>query len=64
MQKNKCSGRPPGRKKTAKIEVSIEPKTKEIFFSILQQNGKCASVEICNWIDAFIKSSNTLEDPK
>ena len=43
-------GRPAGRKKTAKIEVVIEPAIKERFMQLLASEGKTASVEIGAWI--------------
>lgn len=58
MNTKKCYGRPPGRKKTAKIEISIEPEIKEEFMMLLHQEGKSASVEICGWIRAFIKAKS------
>lgn len=51
-------GRPTGRKKTAKIEITIEPSVKEEFMKILHEEGKMASVEIGIWIREFIKSKN------
>ncbi len=49
-------GRPSGRKKTAKIEVSIEPEIKDEFMKLLHEEGKTASVQICSWIREYIKS--------
>ena len=59
MEKTKMSncGRPAGRRKTAKIEISIEPGIKEEFMELLHQEGKTASVEICQWIREYIKSN-------
>lgn len=48
-------GRPAGRKKTAKIEVVIEPAVKEAFMKIIASEGKTASVEIGCWIRQYIK---------
>ena len=53
---NNC-GRPAGRKKTAKIEVSIEPSIKKEFMDILHRDGKAASIEIGQWIREYIKNS-------
>lgn len=50
-------GRPAGRRKTAKIEISIEPAVKEEFMELLHTEGKSASVEICQWIRDYIKNS-------
>lgn len=52
----KNSGRPLGRVKTAKIEISIEPEIKDEFMEILRQEGKKASIEIGVWIREYIKS--------
>jgi len=48
-------GRPPGKKKTAKIEISIEPEIKEQFMTRIHAEGKSASVEICTWIRDYIR---------
>lgn len=48
-------GRPRGKIKTAKIEIAIEPEVKEEFMSLLQEEGKKASTEICRWIRDYIK---------
>ncbi|MGM9635596.1 MAG: antitoxin [Candidatus Avispirillum sp.] len=58
VKKSHC-GRPAGRKKTAKIEVVIEPSVKEEFMKIISDEGKTASVEIGSWIRAYIKKVNT-----
>lgn len=52
---NNC-GRPAGRRKTAKIEISIEPAIKKEFMQLLYQDGKTASVEIGQWIREYIKN--------
>ena len=52
--KKNSGGRPAGRRKTAKIEVSIEPKIKEEFMSLLRKQGKTASVEIGVWIREYL----------
>ncbi len=54
---SKC-GRPQGRKKTSKIEISIEPSIKDEFMTLLHGEGKTASSEICSWIRAYIQNSN------
>ncbi len=51
-----CPGRPPGRKKTAKIEIVIEPEIKDQFMQLIHKEGKSASVEICTWIREYIKT--------
>lgn len=55
MDKTNVGGRPRGRKKTSKIEVSIEPNIKEEFMRILSAEGMTASGQICNWIREYIK---------
>lgn len=57
MRKQSSCGRPPGRKKTSKIEVTIEPNVKNTFMNLLHENGKSASVEIGNWIKAYIEKN-------
>lgn len=57
MVKQSNCGRPAGRKKTSKIEVSIEPEVKETFMQLLHQDGKTASVEIGRWIRDYIKEN-------
>jgi len=45
-KKTKTYGRPPGKIKTAKIEIAIEPEIKEEFMDLLKDEGKKASIEI------------------
>ncbi len=54
-------GRPAGRKKTAKIEVVIEPAIKERFMQLLASEGKTASVEIGAWIRQYIRNRQAEE---
>lgn len=54
-QASSACGRPAGRKKTAKIEVVIEPAVKEAFMKLLAEEGKAASVEIGCWIRQYIQ---------
>ncbi len=54
---NKNIGRPAGRRKTAKIEIAIEPEVKEEFMDLLHDEGKTASVQIGLWIRDYIKNS-------
>ena len=58
IKKNNC-GRPAGRIKTAKIEISIEPTptVKDEFMTLLRKEGKTASVEIGLWIREYIKNN-------
>lgn len=60
--KNGCGGRPSGKKKTAKIEIVIEPHIKQTFMTLLHNDGKSASVEIGNWIREYIKNNSTNEN--
>lgn len=53
-----CGGRPSGRVKTAKIEVTIEPEIKNAFMDILRAEGKKASTEIGIWIREYIKENS------
>lgn len=53
--KNSLGGRPPGRKKTAKIEIVIEPEVKSEFMNLMRKEGKMASIEIGTWIKDYIK---------
>ena len=62
MKEHKNCGRPAGRKKTAKIEISIEPEIKNQFMDILHGEGKSASVEIGLWIRDYIKKNNLGEE--
>ena len=56
MEKNiKQCGRPAGRKKTAKIEISIEPEVKELFMEICYNEGITASAHLYQYIRKFIK---------
>lgn len=55
-------GRPVGRKKTSKIEVSIEPEIKEEFMRQLKAEGKNASAEICQWIRKYIKEQKEVKN--
>lgn len=60
-KKNNC-GRPAGRLKTAKIEISIEPSVKDEFMNLLRSEGKTASVEIGLWIRDYIKNNSPKEE--
>ena len=58
---SKTCGRPPGRIKTAKIEVAIEPEIKNEFMELLRSEGKKASIEIGMWIREYIKNKKHKE---
>ncbi|MCM3737267.1 hypothetical protein ACFTSE_08470 [Bacillus cereus] len=51
---DKSVGRPKGKKKTAKIEVTIEPQLKEEFMNMLHKNNEYASIVIRDWIIDYI----------
>jgi hypothetical protein len=57
IKKDSKVGRPPGRKKTTKIEILLEPELKESFMKNLQQENKCASIQIREWIVDYITDS-------
>ena len=52
--KKNNGGRPAGRRKTAKIEISIEPSVKGEFMNLMRVQGKTASVEIGLWIREYL----------
>lgn len=60
-KKSNC-GRPAGRRKTAKIEILIEPAVKDEFMELLHNEGKTASVEIGLWIREYIKNNKQKEE--
>ena len=60
-KKSNC-GRPAGRRKTEKIEISIEPAVKDEFMTLLRSEGKTASVEIGLWIRDYIKNNRLKEE--
>lgn len=57
MKDTTLCGRPTGRKKTAKIEVLMEPEIKEEFMRLISDEGKTASAEIWAWIRQYIKDT-------
>lgn len=54
-KESKNCGRPAGRRKTAKIEIAIEPEVKEEFMAICYEEGKTASTQIYQYIREYIK---------
>ena len=54
-------GRPAGRKKTAKIEIVLEPNIKAEFMELISSEGKNDSVEIGAWIRQYIKATKTID---
>ena len=51
----KNCGRPAGRRKTAKIEIAIEPEVKDEFMNICYEEGKTASTQLYQYIRENIK---------
>ena len=51
----KTIGRPTGRRKTAKIEIAIEPEIKEEFMTFCYKEGQSASMQLYQYIREFIK---------
>ena len=62
--KKNNGGRPAGRRKTAKIEISIEPSVKEEFMNLMRVQGKMASVEIGLWIREYLKRYKEVKQEK
>lgn len=58
----KNCGRPAGRRKTAKIEIAIEPEVKDEFMNICYEEGMTASTQIYQYIREFIKLYNKREE--
>ena len=54
-------GRPAGRRKTAKIEIAIEPEVKDEFINICYEEGVTASTKIYQYIRELIKLYNKKE---
>lgn len=57
MNTKKVVGRPAGRVKTAKIEISIDPKVKAEFMEKVHNDGGTASGIIGMWIHEYINNS-------
>ncbi len=62
MENKAGVGRPAGRIKPSKIEVSLEPSIKEEFMELMRKNGSNASVMIGQWITEYIKENKEEED--
>jgi hypothetical protein len=54
-KENKNCGRPAGRRKTAKIEIAIEPDVKDEFMAICYEEGRNASTQLYQYIRDYIK---------
>ena len=50
------SGRPLGKRKTAKIEISLEPEIKDAFMNMCYKEGTNASVQLYQYIRECIKA--------
>lgn len=51
----KTCGRPAGRRKTAKIEIAIEPEVKDLYMEMCYEEGLSASSHLYTYIREFIK---------
>ena len=51
----KSCGRPAGRRKTAKIEIALEPEVKDEFMTICYKEGMTASTQLYQYIREYIK---------
>lgn len=51
---SKKRGRPAGKVKTAKIEITVEPEIKEQFMQIVHENKQYCSVVIREWMVEYI----------
>lgn len=58
LKNKKKIGRPSGKIKTAKIEITIEPEIKEKFMEKVHSNNKQASVVLRKWIMDYLESSD------
>ena len=52
---SKSCGRPAGRRKTAKIEIALEPDVKDEFMDICYEEGRTASNQLYQYIREYIK---------
>lgn len=63
-KENKNCGRPAGRRKTAKIEIAIEPEIKDEFMNICYEEGVTASTQLYQYIREIIIHYNNKEEEK
>lgn len=56
----KKRGRPPGKVKTSKIEIIIEPELKDEFMQIVHEEQQYCSVVIREWIVDYIAEKKKL----
>lgn len=54
-KENRNCGRPAGRRKTAKIEIALEPEVKDEFMTICYEEGRTASTQLYQYIREYIK---------
>lgn len=50
----KKRGRPAGKVKTSKIEITVEPELKNDFMSIVHENNQYCSVLIREWMIEYV----------
>lgn len=62
MEKNKKIGRPAGKIKTSKIEVTIEPELKDKFMKEIHIQNKQVSVVLREWIIQYLESTKNKEE--
>lgn len=55
MERNKKIGRPAGKIKTSKIEITLEPKLKEEFMKEVHLQNGHASVVLREWIIQYLE---------
>lgn len=58
----KKRGRPAGKIKTSKIEITLEPEIKEQFMQIAHENNNYCSVLIREWIIEYIATNNAKKE--
>lgn len=59
---SKKRGRPAGKIKTSKIEITLEPEIKEQFMQIAHENKNYCSVLIREWILEYITTNSTKKE--
>lgn len=62
MDKKKKIGRPAGKIKTSKIEVTIEPELKDKFMKEIHIQNKQVSVVLREWIIQYLESTKNKEE--
>lgn len=59
---SKKRGRPAGKIKTSKIEITLEPEIKEQFMQITHENNSYCSVLIREWIIEYIAQDSNKKE--